>query len=98
MLLLFSIRIALGQDCSSGLLCMSFVNVYVFVCPSFPFGFEGGMWDLILFVPDHFTFYLLYVTNCTQVQSDQSLFLSPVPHCLNSHNTTKMAPGFIVLP
>ena len=23
------------------------------VCPSFPFGFEGGMWDVILFIPDH---------------------------------------------
>ena len=28
---------------------MSFVNVYQFVCvcASFPFGFEGGMWDRI---------------------------------------------------
>ena len=23
------------------------------VCPSFPFGFEGGMWDLIVLIPDH---------------------------------------------
>ena len=23
------------------------------VCASFPFGFDGGMWDLILLVPDH---------------------------------------------
>ena len=24
------------------------------VYTSFPFGFEGGMWDLIILVPDHF--------------------------------------------
>ena len=23
------------------------------VCASFPFGFEGWMWDLIVLVPDH---------------------------------------------
>ena len=23
------------------------------VCASFPFGFEGGMWDFIVLVPDH---------------------------------------------
>ena len=32
---------------------MSFVNVYRFVCASFPFGFDGGMWDLIVLVHDH---------------------------------------------
>ena len=31
------------------------------LCASFPFGFEGGMWDLI--VPDHCpAFYILYVS------------------------------------
>ena len=24
------------------------------MCASFPFAFEGGMWDLIILVPDHF--------------------------------------------
>ena len=44
----------LGKSCSIGLLCVSFVNVYHFcVCPSFPFVFEGGMWDLIVLIPDH---------------------------------------------
>ena len=28
----------------------------VYVFSYFPFGFEGRMWDLILSVPDHFTF------------------------------------------
>ena len=23
------------------------------VCASFPLGFEGGMWELIVFIPDH---------------------------------------------
>ena len=34
----------------------------IFVCASFPFGFEGGTWDLIVLIPDqclsiYFTFY-----------------------------------------
>ena len=33
---------------------MSFVNVYEFVCAAFPFGVEGGMWDLIVLLPDHY--------------------------------------------
>ena len=49
----------LGKSCSFGLPCVSFVNVYQFVCvcASFPFGFEGGMWDLIVVVPDHCLFF-----------------------------------------
>ena len=49
------ITICLGKSCSFGLPCVSFVNVYQFVCvcASFPFGFEGGVWDLIVVVPDH---------------------------------------------
>ena len=45
----------LGKSCLFGLLCVSFVNVYqlLCVCPSFPFGIEGGMWDLIVLIPDH---------------------------------------------
>ena len=48
----------LGKICSFGLLPMSFVNVYqcvcVCVCISFPFGFESGVWDLVVLTPDHF--------------------------------------------
>ena len=45
----------LGKSCSFGLLCRFVVNVcgFVCVCASFPFGFEGGMSDLIVLVPDH---------------------------------------------
>ena len=34
-------------------LCVSFVSVYLCVCASFSFDFEGGLWDLIVLVPDH---------------------------------------------
>ena len=41
-----------GKICSFCLLCVSFVNVYQFKYVfSFPFGFEGGMWDVLL--PDY---------------------------------------------
>ena len=36
----------LGKRCSFGLQCVSFVDVYQSVFPSFPFGFEDGMWEL----------------------------------------------------
>ena len=46
--------ICLGKSCTIGLLCVYFMNVYeICVCASFPFGFEGGMWDLIVLIPDH---------------------------------------------
>ena len=45
----------LGKSCLFGLLCASFLNVISFlVCPSFPFGFQGGMWDLIVLVRYHY--------------------------------------------
>ena len=44
----------LGKRCSFGILCVSFEIVYqIFVCPSFPFGIEGGMWDVIVLIRDH---------------------------------------------
>ena len=44
----------LGKRCLFGLLCVSFVNAYQFVCVSFfLFVFEGGVWDLIVLIPDH---------------------------------------------
>ena len=41
---------------------VSFVNVYhLCMCVSLPFGFESGMWDLIVLVPDHcLYFYFSY--------------------------------------
>ena len=44
----------LGKSCSFGLVCVSVMNVYkISVSPSFPFGIEGGMWDVIVLIPDH---------------------------------------------
>ena len=43
----------LGKSYSFALLCVSFLNVYLSVYASFPFGFESGVWDLIVLVPDH---------------------------------------------
>ena len=49
----------IGQSCSFALLCISFMKVYQFVCAraSFPFGFEGGIWNLFtgILVPDYCT-------------------------------------------
>ena len=34
-------------------------SIIFYVCVSLPFGFEGGMWDLIALNPDHcFSIYL----------------------------------------
>ena len=36
------------------LLCVTFVTILsISACASFPFGFQGGMWDLIVLIPDH---------------------------------------------
>ena len=35
---------------------MSIVNVNQFICASFPFGFDGGIWDPIALIPDHCVF------------------------------------------
>ena len=43
-----------GKRCSFGLLCEYFITFIIFVCASFPIGFEGGIWGLIVFVPDHY--------------------------------------------
>ena len=42
--------ICLEKSCSVGLLCVSFVNVYQFLCVNF---LRGGMWDVIVLIPDH---------------------------------------------
>ena len=59
MLLSFSIRVAERPpvweravhpvNCT----CLSWALVLFCVCPSFPFGIEGGMWDVIVLIPDH---------------------------------------------
>ena len=44
----------MGKSYSFGLLCVSFVGVgQILSCPSFLFGIEEGMWDVIVLIPDH---------------------------------------------
>ena len=52
----------LGKSCSFGLLCVSFVRICQFLSVSFPFGFESGMLDMIVLIPDHcFSVYVVLV-------------------------------------
>ena len=37
---------------------VSFLNIYSYVSPSLPLGFEGGLWYFIVLVPDHCFFFL----------------------------------------
>ena len=53
MLLLLSMTTSSGKSYSFSKPCMSFVKDCQFVCASFPFGFQGGKWDLIVLTPDH---------------------------------------------
>ena len=39
---------------SANCTCLSWALIKFCVCPSFPFGIEGGMWDVIVFIPDHY--------------------------------------------
>ena len=34
-------------------MCLSWALVKFCMCLSFPFGIEGGMWDVIVLIPDH---------------------------------------------
>ena len=49
------------------------MNALVKVLPAaasalFPFGFEGGIWDLIILVPDHcISFYFVIAANSVKV-------------------------------
>ena len=62
---------------------MSFCIVSMCVCASFPFGFEGGMWNLIVLVLGHclcFCTFLFYIDNSNKTPSimynDALLFIS----------------------
>ena len=44
--------ICLGKRSSLGLMCVSFMN-FINLCSSFPFSFDGGLWNLIVLIPDH---------------------------------------------
>ena len=44
----------LGKSCLFSVYCACLLRTFMnlFVCASFPFGFEGGMWYLIVLIPD----------------------------------------------
>ena len=61
MLLLFSIKVAELPPVTTTCLSCPFINC---VCASLPFGFAGGMWGLIVLVPDHcLSFYFSSISN-----------------------------------
>ena len=52
-----------------------------FVCLSFPFDFEDGMWDLVVLIPDHFlSVYFGFgdLGSIFKVTGEFSLKMSPV--------------------
>ena len=52
----------LGKSYSFGFTVRVFHRrVSICVCSSFPFGFEGRMWDLVVLIPDCLSIYLLQV-------------------------------------
>ena len=59
MLLPFSIRVAewppVWQRAVHSVYstCLSWAMVKYYVCPFFPFGIGGGMWDVIVLIPEH---------------------------------------------
>ena len=59
MLLPFSIRVAEGPPAweravhSVNYTCLSWALFKFCVCPPFPFGIKGGMWNVIVLIPDH---------------------------------------------
>ena len=67
MLLLFSIRLAewplVWEKAVHSVYLACFFFFFFFVnCNTFPLGFEGGMWDLIVMIPDHCLSIYMYFT------------------------------------
>ena len=60
-------------------LCMSFVIIYQFMCVSFPFGFEGWMWDLIVLEPGHY--FPFYFALPESISNHLTLLHSKYTHC-----------------
>ena len=54
----------LQKSCSFSLLRVAFVNVYECVRASFPFGFHGGIRDLIVLIPDHCLSIYFLINKC----------------------------------
>lgn len=74
MLLLFSIRVAEWPAISERAIHSVYVLVLrkrlsICMSASFPFGFEGEMWNLIILVPDHWLFFKFVCIFILRVQS-----------------------------
>ena len=63
---------------------MSFVKFIKFcVCPSLPFRIEGGMWDVIVSIPDHCFFIHFAMQKCP------TIFSTKIFHILTFEILTK---------
>ena len=51
-------------------------HILICVCASFPFGFEGRMWDVIVLIPDHCLFTLVSVRGCLYYRQKPCLFVT----------------------
>ena len=48
------------------------------VCVSFPFGFEGGMWDFIIFITDLcLSIYFFHITNASNLCWAKCIYNKP---------------------
>ena len=90
MLLPFSIRVAElppvweravhSDNCTLVKFCM---------CPSFPFGIAGGMWGVIVLIPDHcLSLYFSPPLLCSSLLSDQPHVRSGCTYSHTSRTTT----------
>ena len=64
-------------------MCLSWALVKVCVCPSFPFAIESGMWDVIVFIPDH-CLSIYFTTDLPKITNKNS---SPTPIAKNIPDT-----------
>ena len=69
----------LGKSCSLWLLCVCFVNFYqcMYVC-IYPFGFEGGMYNVIVLIPAYclFIYFIRVIQEILHMPSQFAYLLS----------------------
>ena len=90
MLLPFSIweRTVLFVNCA----CLSWAYVKFSVCQisSFPFGIEGGMWDVIVLIPDHCLSIYFLLSCCINVSTKPNGHLVPKSRRIDFDDTTSL--------
>ena len=59
------------------------------MCPSFPFGIEDGMWNVIVLIPDLLRkkLYLKYITNyrAIRTRNENAVHVPLLPQCFGGH-------------